>query len=534
MSLIRDSIETMLQFEYKVSIANIFEFFGSKMPQTLFTHIKQYLSQLSIKRLTVLGFVLVITPLFASLFYIAEQGKTFSSKGAQAILEVSAIVEANRTLNQALTRAERYASQYIVLKENELLDRFTVEHFKITNIIDKQFVQHGDNKLGEQLDILTIQISQLAEQLPRLPEQLNELAEIEQLFREINTTSQAIRQQSDTLIQQQAHSIRSQANTVDDLVLKTLLIVPVTIIIAVLFIYLITHPLKALTSQIQTLQQSKFDQKITSTGSSEVQEIANALDIMRTRLQALELQKSSFIRHISHELKTPLAAIREGSALLNDDSVGTLNDGQREISQIIVQSVNRLQLLIEDLLAFNIVLDSTSLQDSEKISTNELIAEVVNQHKLELSRKQITLSQPQHAVSINSNKKQLSVIIENLLSNAIKYVPEQGNIAIDTQLVDGQLVLSVKDNGIGIEKAELAQIFDAFYQGQTPIDANIKSSGLGLTIVNELIMRLNGSITVSSNAETANNAKENNSTTGKPVTGTTFTVTLPRAYQQDV
>ena len=274
-----------------------------------------------------------------------------------------------------------------------------------------------------------------------------------------------------------------------------------SLLIAGVFIILITQPLKRLIVKIDRLQQGDFEQDGLLQGESvagflEVKEIDDALNSMRSRLHALELQKSSFIRHISHELKTPLAAIREGTELLYDNSVGSLNNDQQEITNIIRTSTTRLQRLIEELLDFNIVLDSTSLQDKEKINLPELIEQALNDRILDIKRKNITIEKNYDNIFVESNEKQLTVIIDNLLSNAIKYSPEYGMIQIFAAIDNHQLVFSVTDQGEGIKADQQSKIYDAFYQGTPAKDYNIKSSGLGLTIVKELLMRLNGDITL--------------------------------------
>ncbi|NMP30204.1 HAMP domain-containing histidine kinase [Thalassotalea sp. M1531] len=482
--------------------------------------LKKMLSNLSVKRMTVLGFALVMTPLFVTLLYMAEQTKAISTKGSESILSVSELIDANRALNQSLTRIERFASQYIVLKDPELLERFSVEQFKLDSIIDKQLMTFGDIELNQELTNLTNQLSFISQLLPDLPEEFNELIEVEKHFKSINTHNNKIRQRTNLLIQEAAIDIRNQANNVDEVILKSLLIVPISMAIAAIFIHLITAPLKRLITNIKRLEQGKFEQEINSTGSSEVREIALALDTMRSRLHALELQKSSFIRHISHELKTPLAAIREGSSLLSDHSLGALNNGQQEVSDIIVGNVNRLQQLIEDLLSFNVVLDSSSLQDAEKVYIAPLIENIVEQHKLEINRKNIITELVMGSGYILCNRKQLTVIIENLLSNAIKFQEQNGKITISASINNLRLTIAVQDTGLGISDNELPLIFDAFYQGQSNLDNTIKSSGLGLTIVKELVMRLNGSIDVSSNLPKSGNTNK----------GTIFTVTLPKAF----
>ncbi|REL34387.1 sensor histidine kinase [Thalassotalea euphylliae] len=483
----------------------------------LLARVQRTVRQLSIKHLAVLGFFSVIGPLFAALLFIAEQTKAASTLGVKSILAVSTLVEANQDLSQTLTKAERFASQYIVLKEIELLDRFTVEHFKAVNILDSQLAKIKDPKLDSNIDALNQQLSWVAERLPR---ELNNLEEVSQAFRDIAPLSQALRERSDQLIQLKAHAIRGQTEKVDSVIYQSLLIVPISLLIAAIFVYLINRPLRRLTQQIAQLTQDNFEHAFALGGPKEINNIARALETMRVRLRALELQKSSFIRHISHELKTPLAAIREGSALLNDSSLGPLNAGQQEVSGIIVNSVMRLQQLIEDLLAFNIVLDSTSLQDRQLTKVSAVIEEVVSQHKLALQRKALTVDLTLVDVQLMTNQKQLTVVVENLLSNAIKYTHHGDTVTVATKLDKEQLILSISDNGPGMSAQEMEQIFDAFYQGKLANTSEIDSSGLGLTIVQELVMRLNGKITV-------------NSSQSEHTHGSQFVVNLPRPSGQE-
>ncbi|MFT6918072.1 MAG: two-component system sensor histidine kinase GlrK [Cognaticolwellia sp.] len=213
----------------------------------------------------------------------------------------------------------------------------------------------------------------------------------------------------------------------------------------------------------------------------------------------------------------PLAAIREGTELLYDNSVGELNAEQQEISHIIKDSVFRLQKHIKDLLDFNIVLDSTSLQDSKLIQINEAVYQVIAEQKLAIKRKKIILNNKLSDIALFSNRKQVAVIIDNILSNAIKYSPDEGVIDISSALVDGHLQLFISDQGMGIAEENKDKIFDAFYQGPPPEQNLIKGSGLGLTIVKELILRLNGDIEFLA-------AKSDQQ-------GTKIKITLPRAFR---
>lgn len=472
---------------------------------------------LSIKKLTLLGFTLVALPLVLALIYSTTQVNLMSKQSAQAIFSVVALTKANRELNENQLKLERYASQYIVLKDSELKGDYLVQEEQILGLVNDNLAIYNDDELARFSKKFSSIIAIVHDLITTKSTDGNALEMIQNQFVALTLISRKIHLRSDELINNQAGKIDSTAEQVSDTMLISLLIIPMTLIIAAVFIFLITTPLKVLIAKIQSLEQGDFEKEIKLRGSPEIREIADALEIMRLRLHALELQKSSFIRHISHELKTPLAAIREGTELLYDNSVGKLNDEQQEICYIIKDSVNRLQRLIEDLLNFNIVLDSTSLQDSEKISLKPLLENVLKDHKLDIKRKKLNIIQMNENVLIYSNVKQLKVVLDNILSNAIKYSSDHDTIGIYSELNNNQLALSIVDNGPGIHPDIQAKVFDAFYQGPAPENSQIKGSGLGLTIVKELLMRLNGNINIES--KQLNNK------------GTRVQVTLPRAQR---
>jgi len=476
----------------------------------------------SLKKLTLLGFTLVALPLVCALLYSAQQVNRLSLQSERAILNTAQLIEVNKLLGSSVNNMERFASQYLVLKEQELHLSYQQQHNKVIELLQEHFVQSDDRQLKQvsarfHQQLLEIEILLSSEAIVQLT-----FSQLQSRFKKIAGSNQLLNLRINELVNMQAQAIKRSTVAVRQTLLKSLLIIPITLAIAIFFIVVITKPLKQLTTKIQRLEQGDFKDKIELKSSPEVNEIVEALEVMRIRLHALELQKSSFIRHISHELKTPLAAIREGSELLYDNSVGQLNEAQQEISDIIRHSVNRLQRLIEDLLNFNIVLDSTSLQDSELLDVAEIIDGVIAERKLDLKRKNLTIAKQVDDALITGNAKQLSVVIDNLLSNAIKYSPYQGEININSQHIADELHFSLADQGTGIIAEQLDHIFDAFYQGKPPIDSLIKGSGLGLTIVKELVMRMSGSIVV----KCAGENKTNNDY------GTTVLVTLPRVQNK--
>jgi two-component system sensor histidine kinase GlrK len=478
------------------------------------------LGALSIKKLTILGFALVAFPLVIALIYSAVQVEQISKQATQSIFSVAALTTDNRELTENQLKLERFASQYVVLKDKELKDNYLAQEIRILMLVNSKLTIYNDDILNTYSQNFSLIIKKINTLIVNNPDEDSSLKAIQVHFISLAKVSQKINQRSIELINAQANKIKLTADQVSNTMLISLLIIPITVVIAGLFIFLITTPLKKLIEKIQSLEKGDFEKKIELRGSPEITEIADALEIMRLRLHALELQKSSFIRHISHELKTPLAAIREGTELLYDNSVGELNDEQQEVCHIIKASVSRLQRLIEDLLDFNIVLDSTSLQDSEKIYLKSLLDSVLADHKLDVKRKGIAIKQDVDNILFHSNAKQLKVVLDNVLSNAIKYSPMNSSIEISSTFKDKKLQLSIIDQGPGISPEIKEKVFDAFYQGPAPENNQIKGSGLGLTIVKELLMRLNGEINIV-NQQTSN--------TGSKKVGTWVQIILPRA-----
>ncbi|WP_286265946.1 sensor histidine kinase [Thalassotalea atypica] len=493
-------------------------------PYVLYRHILHFISAISIKRLTLIGFGLVVLPLAIALLYSVSQVNELAKQGATAVFTVADLNQTNRELSLTMSKMERLAGQFVILNESDLLEQYQKHALHLSNEIMTALVNQNDTQLTDVVARFHQQIESINALL--LTTTANELAlvNVQEQFTVLASINQEIMQRSNTLIDLKADEIKNSASQVSETMLQSLIIIPISLLISGFFIVLITSPMKALLAKINDLEQGSFEQPIHVTGATEVREIAEALELMRNRLHVLELQKSSFIRHISHELKTPLAAIREGTELIYDNSVGELNDDQQEIVKIIKLSVSRLQCLIEDLLDFNIVLDSTSLQDTEHVQLKPQIEMAIDDRKLDIQRKEIEIDLQIEPAKLQCNTKQLNVILDNLLSNAIKFSPQGGHIRIASQSMQDKVCIEVSDQGPGMNELVLARIFDAFYQGPAPVNSSIKGSGLGLTIVKELLLRLKGEINVQ-------NLSSLNKADTEP-NGTMITILLPKVEKE--
>ncbi|MEW6993395.1 ATP-binding protein [Colwelliaceae bacterium MEBiC 14330] len=494
----------------------------NKLVLALLVFCQSLLNKVSISKLTLIGFILVAMPLVMALLFGANKISQLANQSTTAIYHVAQLTQLNSKLDDAIAKVERYASQYIVLKDNELFIAFEQQQAELNHLIYETSLQQQDNTLIALLKTLQGESERIKTLMQSDNVLLLTLDNIQQEFKQLHSISAKLEKRSNFVVHQQVLSIHDTTENISHNILERLYIIPITLLIAGIFIILITKPLRRLTAKIQTLEQGNFEQEINLHGPAEIRGIVDALETMRQRLHTLELQKSSFIRHISHELKTPLAAIREGIELIYDNSVGPLNDEQKEICDIIRKSVNRLQRLIEDLLDFNIVLDSTSLYRLDKVSLPKLLDDACNVRKLDIKSKGLTIECNTNPYYFYSNAKQLSVIFDNILSNAIKYSPPNGTISVTYSCNKDHLTISIIDQGPGIATEHSDKVFDAFYQGKAPEDYQIKGSGLGLTIVKELLLRLNGSIKITT-AEKVSALSQ---------TGACVTITLPNSQAE--
>lgn len=225
-------------------------------------------------------------------------------------------------------------------------------------------------------------------------------------------------------------------------------------------------------------------------------------ELEQTRQQQLEL-KDQFLSHVSHELRSPLAAIYQFVTILLDELAGDLSREQREYLEIVLRNANQLRAMIEDLLEVTRVQTGRLLIEAQPTSLAELIDETVSSLRALAGAKSIALSTDvsAHLPSAYADPQRIRQILRNLIENGIKFTPDNGTITIRAQLADEKhhaIQIAVADTGCGISAEECEKIFDRLYQGTSSIEASRKGLGLGLSICKELVSRHGGRIWVES------------------------------------
>jgi two-component system sensor histidine kinase GlrK len=273
------------------------------------------------------------------------------------------------------------------------------------------------------------------------------------------------------------------------LILLTALLVPV-------FTAVLMRPIRQIDSAISQLGKGTFARPIVVRGPTDLVDLGRQLEWLRMRLLDLAQERNRFLRHMSHELKTPLANIREGTELLMDGAVGELDSSQREVATILRDNSIKLQQLIENLLSFSAWQARHSGLEISEFRLRPLVKAVLETHQLTLLAQRVHLDLKIHDIELRADRAKLKLILDNLLSNALKYSPRGGTIYIHARTHKELLVLDVADTGPGISKDERDAIFEAFYSGSAPVAGHLKGTGIGLSVVNEFIQAHGGSIEI--------------------------------------
>jgi two-component system sensor histidine kinase GlrK len=277
--------------------------------------------------------------------------------------------------------------------------------------------------------------------------------------------------------------------------LESSLLLPLVLIAVLLFALRLSRPLRQIDRAIGELGRGNFSRAIAIKGPVDLERLGTQLEWLRNRLLDLAQDRNRFLRHMSHELKTPLANIREGTELLMDGTVGELNTGQREVNAILRENGIKLQRLIENLLGFSAwQSNSTGLEVSE-FRLRPLVKQVLESQQLTLVSQRVRLDVQIGDLTLAADRGKIRLILENLLSNAIKYSPRGGVITLRAQADGEDLVLEVADCGPGVPQDERAHIFEAFYTGRAP-GGHVPGTGIGLSVVNEFVNVQQGTVEI--------------------------------------
>jgi signal transduction histidine kinase len=232
-----------------------------------------------------------------------------------------------------------------------------------------------------------------------------------------------------------------------------------------------------------------------------VQERTAELQSALQRLSELNQLKANFVANISHELRTPLTHIKGYLELLITDSLGPLSPEQKHAMKVSQKSASKLERLIEDLIMFSLASRGELSIQLIPTDISLIVDNVVRSMESRADEKGVSLHTlyDEKIPLIQADMQKLSWVVAHLVDNGIKFTPQGGRVGVNVKMEDDRLVnLTVADTGIGIPQERLAEIFEPFHQLDSSTTRRYGGTGLGLSLVQQIIEAHGSRISVKS------------------------------------
>jgi len=413
-----------------------------------------------------------------------------SRDGATQAIELST---AAQSLSERSLTMERAARQSLVLRDAQLRQRFVEASAQAREIL----VRLQDNELPPALaNTWRQQIDEVAALLDGPPDTaLDRERDVARAFRALDGHSAAIAQQVQAIISARNRALQARfERSRQQLAFQVGGSIVLASVMAVGFGIWLARPLRRLERAIVGLGENRLDEPIDVPGPPDIRSVGQQLEWLRLRLTELDADKARFLRHVSHELKTPLASLREGVAVLGDGVAGPLNADQAEVVRILHGNTQVLQEQIEALLRFNAAAFEARQLRREPTDLRALVESQVEAQRLRWQARQLQVPVEGAAPLLPVDREKMASAIGNLLSNAIRFSPAGGTVRIALDQRPGRLLIDVQDQGPGVAPADRTRIFEPFYRGERQPDDAVRGTGVGLSIVHEYIQAHGGRI----------------------------------------
>lgn len=297
-------------------------------------------------------------------------------------------------------------------------------------------------------------------------------------------------------------SIQDVVTATDNLQTRTLwifvLACGIIIVTSLLMTNLITKPIKKLTDVAIKISNGDLSQRANIRGKSEIAEMAQTFDMMCSKLQNLDEQRSEFVSDASHELKTPLASMKIlVESMLYQDSVP--EEVYKEFLGDINKEIDRMNSLITDLLLLSKMDSDIVTINIEKVRISTIINKCIGALEPIARERDIRLNADMtDDFEIECDPLKLRQALNNLIENAIKYTRDGGHVSVITKHHGGEGAIRIEDDGVGMSEEHLEHIFERFYRVDKARSRETGGTGLGLHIVRRIALMHSGRVEVES------------------------------------
>lgn len=255
----------------------------------------------------------------------------------------------------------------------------------------------------------------------------------------------------------------------------------------------VVKPLKLISNGAENMAKGDFSTKIPNFNDYEVNKLAETLNYMSEEILKNEKLKNEFIASVSHELRTPLTSIKGWSIVLKSSDFRDQDEIQEGLD-IIEKEVDRLTYLVEDLLDFSKLLSGKISLQKEKTDIGILVKEICKQIEPKIKNENLDLyvNIEENIPMVVIDRNRIKQVLINILDNSIKFTYSLGKIYVDLNKDDKNIIITIRDTGIGISAEDLIKVKEKFYKGKTSKSSN----GIGLSVSDEIIQMHKGTLNI--------------------------------------
>ena len=437
------------------------------------------------------GLALMAVPLLAAILTAVLQIRDLSDTGQKIVIQGVTGARASQALFGQIASLERTARLHEVLKDPKLLELYRTQDERLSTTREQlHSLATGDARITLE------ELGQLQQSI-RASVMSNSTADPSARFAQLSELVERVAQQSNAQVDTEVAALQERTlKARQQLLWLAALLLPLAIVAVFVLTVGVGRPLRQLDRAISELGQGAFTNPIEVSGPHDLERLGGQLEWLRQRLLDLAHERNRFLRHMSHELKTPLANIREGTELLMDGAVGELDSNQREVAAILRENGIKLQRMIENLLSFSAWQTSSVGLEATEFRLRPLVKQVLENQQLTLLSQRVRLDVRVEDLTLIADRGTIRLILENLVSNAVKYSPKGGTIHLQARAVGPQLVLDVADAGPGIPPEDRGHVFEAFYTGRAARATAVKGTGIGLSVVLEFVAAHGGTVQI--------------------------------------
>jgi two-component system, NtrC family, sensor histidine kinase GlrK len=436
----------------------------------------------SLLRLVLLGNLVMMLPLVAAIVYAEITVERISEQSELMAGEANRAGQLSWELPEDLRHMDRILRQYSVLQDASLFDDYASARQewrrRAQRFVEIPLMNSLNGRIQEMLAAEDANYRKLSGGTG--------LRDLQTNVAELLDRSVALADEAGRIVDAERTSFRDRAGELRQRLMTAIAAAFMTAMILLLLgRRLMARLLSNVELAVQSLGEGQLERKVMLQGPDDLKRIGERLEWLRCRLRELEEQRTRVLRHVSHELKTPLAALREGSSLLSDKVPGPLTAQQAKIVGIMHTNTLRLQTLIDGLLRLQRAEHVLERFERVQLRFDDVIQQVLATFQLAVRDKRLRIMGTLAPLTVTGGREEMTTIASNIIANAIKYSPAGGTISLSLTREEDQAVFDVSDEGPGVPTDDRARIFEPFYRARATEHA--AGTGLGLAIASEFV-----------------------------------------------